>query len=204
MRHISKPIKFYAKVTLLVIAFSFLVYQSWGELGFIGIIPVFLVLGYLLGKVTCSKHLHGSGFWITLVLFCALNGFHSMIDGVSLSSLSWQQFTFVIVPHELVRQPMLYAIIWGMFIPFARPTWIKGLMALLAVTGMWILGVSLGAVTGDWIHTIEWIHPYLAGSIFLLGGDMLHHLLDEYRVVKTTAHEHNTFVPLHDTTLPQG
>ncbi len=184
MPFISKSIKFYLKVTLLVIAFSFLVYQSWSEIGFIGIIPLFLLAGYFLGKLTCSKHLHGFGFWITLTLFCALNGFHSMIDGVSLSQLSLQQFIFVITPHELVRQPMLYALIWGMMTPFNQPTWVKVITAIIAVTGMWILGVSLGSLAGDAIHAFEWTHPYLAGSIFLLGGDMLHHVWDEYRAIK--------------------
>ncbi len=204
MRYIKPSIKFYTKAILLGITFSFLVYQSWGELGFIGTIPVFLVLGYLLGKLTCSKHLHGSGFWITLILFCALNGFHSTIDGISLAGLRLSQFFLVVTPHELVRQPMLYAIIWGMLTPFKQPTWLKVLTAILAVTGTWIIGVSIGTITGEWIHTIEWIHPYIVGSIFLLGGDMLHHLLDEYRVVKNNAHEHNTLVSSHDATLHRG
>ncbi len=181
MLHISKNIKFYIKLILLGIAFSFLVYQSWNEIGFIGIIPLFLLAGYLLGKLTCSKHINGFGFWITLALFCGLNGFHSMIDGISLAGLTLGQFFLVVAPHELVRQPMLYAIIWGMLIPFGQPTWLKVLTAIIAVTGTWILGVSLGTITGGWIHTIEWIHPYIAGSIFLLGGDMLHHVWDEYK-----------------------
>jgi hypothetical protein len=185
MLHISKYSKFYIKLTLLVIAFAFLVYQSWDEIGFIGIIPLFLIAGYLLGKLTCSKHLHGSGFWITLALFCGLNGLHSMIDGISLSGLTIPQFFFVVLPHELVRQPMLYAIILGMLIPFDRPAWLKALTAIVAVTGTWVLGVSLGTMTGGWIHTIPWIHPYLAGSIFLLGGDMFHHVWDEYKSLKS-------------------
>lgn len=177
----SRIYQFYLKLFLLSIAFVFLIYQSWNEIGFIGIIPLFLLAGYLLGKLTCSKHIHGFGFWVTLVLFCGLNGFHSMIDGVSLSGLTLSQFAFVVAPHELVRQPMLYALIWGMLTPFNQPTWLKVLAAILAITGTWILGVSLGTLTGAWVHTIEWIHPYLAGSIFLLGGDMLHHVWDEYK-----------------------
>ncbi len=190
MLHISKSIKFYIKVTLLLAAFSFLIYQSWGELGFIGIIPLYLAAGYLLGKLTCSKHIHGFGFWITLILFCALNGFHSMIDGISLSSLTLHQFALVVTPHELVRQPMLYVIIWGMFLPFKQPFWIKVAASIFAVTGTWILGVSLGTITGEWISTISWIHPYISGSIFLLGGDMLHHVWDEYRNL-TSSKKHN-------------
>jgi hypothetical protein len=185
MQRIPIFIKFYSKVILLSIAFTFLVYQSWGELGFIGIIPVFLALGYLLGKLTCSKHLHGYGFLITIALFCTFNGFHSMIDGLSLSGFTFQQFIFVIIPHELVRQPMLYAIIWGMLLPFPKPLWTKIVVAIIAVTGTWVLGVILGTLAGHAVNSISWLHPYLAGSIFLLGGDMLHHLLDEYRVDRT-------------------
>lgn len=191
MLQISKTSKFCIKVILLIIAFSFLVFQSWGELSFVGIIPLFLIAGYFLGKLTCSKHLHGFGFWITLALFCGLNGFHSMIDGISLAGLTWQKFAFVVAPHELVRQPMLYAIIWGMLLPFKQPTWFKVLMAIIAVTGTWLLGVYLGTLTGEWIHTVEWIHPYIAGSIFLLGGDMLHHVWDEYKNLnKSEKHAH--------------
>lgn len=148
---------------------------------------LFLCAGYGIGKLTCSKHLHGFGWILTIILFCGLNGLHSMIDGISLLTITLKGFIFVILPHELIRQPMLYARILSIMNTFKLSMWIKLPIAAMAVTGTWILGVSLGTLTGEWIHTIEWIHSYLAGSSFLLAGDMIHHLRDEFKI-KPVAH----------------
>lgn len=168
----------------IAIAFLIIIAQSWGEITMWWIVPVFLVLGFLLGKITCSHHLKKFGFWITIILFSLLNTLHSMIDGVSLIHSASASGWAVILLHEIIRQPLLYVIIWGLLMPFTISKSAKGFWAFVAVTGTWILGLYLGRWFGAGLETMEWLHPYLAGSMFILAGDMIHHVWDTY------AHNH--------------
>jgi hypothetical protein len=163
---------------LIVVAFSLIIAQSWGEVTNAWMVVLFLGIGFILGKITCSTHLKKAGFWITIALFALLNIAHSMIDGISiLASTSFSIWTVVLL-HEIIRQPLLYVIMWGLLMPF-RATNMKRMVAtFFAVTGTWMLGMYLGSVVGTSIETIEWVHPYLAGSLFILAGDMIHHIWD--------------------------
>jgi hypothetical protein len=176
----KKTSLFWIKISLLSLAFGLIIYQSWGELGNIGMIPVFLIIGYLFGKLTCSNHLRNWGFWATFGLFALLNTIHSIIDGTSLSMITGANTFLVMVIHEIVRQPVLYIIILGLIAPFSLSKNHEILIAFISVTGTWIVGMILGNILGANIHDLSWIHPYVASSIFILAGDMIHHVWDEY------------------------
>lgn len=187
---ISKRAWFHIKLMLLVAAISLLVVQSWDELprsvfGIILLIALF-GLGYWFGKITCGEHVKKYGMRLTIAIFALLNVAHSMIDGISLSSLhsgAW----FPILAHETVRQTILYAILYEMLTPFKQSTTARIISLIVSVTGVWLIGLWIGDQAGSFLSTIEWLHPYLAAASFILIGDIFHHMLDEYKGLRKTA-----------------
>lgn len=143
------------------------------------LIPLFLILGFYFGKLTCSAHIRKFGFVITLMLFGLLNFLHSIIDGVTLLGFSEHYRTLALVGHELVRQPTLYLVIWIVLKPFTQKMWKKVLFAIIAVTGVWALGVGIGTLGGHYLEQFKSLDTFFEYSIFLFVGDIIHHLFDE-------------------------
>jgi hypothetical protein len=169
-------VKFIA-ITAIV---ALLIYQARADLGHVWMIPIYLVVGYLFGKLTCGTHSKWSGFWLTISIFVGLNFIHSMIDGIALQTIATGYRMLGVYSHELIRQPALYVVVWAMLGPFqTKRTW-KVLSAIVAVTGIWIMGISIGKIGGVYLNHIAGLHAFLAGSIFLFIGDIAHHLIDEW------------------------
>ncbi|MEI8223783.1 MAG: hypothetical protein WCG20_01525 [bacterium] len=140
---------------------------------------IFIILGYYLGKVTCNNHFKKSGIWITIAIFVLINGLHSLIDGVSLVGMSHWKVIGLMAGHELIRQPVLYALFLGMILPFNNLSrWARYGVAFLAVTGVWAVSVIIGSAFGNQlvhIQQFESLIPYLQ---FLFIGDVIHHVFD--------------------------
>lgn len=142
------------------------------------LIVLFLGLGYLLGKITCNNHFKNSGIWITIIIFVLINGLHSLIDGISLVGMSHYKVLGLMAGHELIRQPVLYALFLGMILPFAAKRWARHGLAFLAVTGVWAIAVGIGSYFGnELVHLAQFENfvPYLQ---FLFIGDVIHHVID--------------------------
>ena len=168
----------FIKIPLLIAAIVLLTIQSWGEITNWWIVIGFLVIGYVFGLITCSPHVRKYGLVMTLGLFALLNLTHSLIDGVTLVSKT-KDLWLAILAHELVRQTSLYAIISEALSPFIKKTWILIITAIISVTGIWLLGIFIGSMTSQAIVHIGWLDPYLPMMMFILVGDMIHHVVDE-------------------------
>lgn len=172
------------KTILVVVVFSILIYHMWSEFSHYWIIPIYLIVGYYFGKVTCGTHSKKYGLWLTLGLFVLLNFLHSLIDGVLLTSITTSYRNIAIYSHELIRQPALYVIIWSMFTPFTTKTTYKVILSVLAVTGIWAVGMYTGTILGSMIDTFSKFDIYLAMTIFIFAGDIIHHLIDDVHHLK--------------------
>lgn len=154
------------------------------------LIIVFLILGYLLGKITCNSHFKKSGVWITIAIFIIINGLHSMIDGISLVGLGHVQAISLMIGHELLRQPILYALFLGMIAPFSMKKSMRYLSAFGAVTVVWYITVLIGSRFGQELATLssfETVVPYLQ---FLFIGDIIHHVVDWFSHKYGKGHAH--------------
>lgn len=139
---------------------------------------VALILGYGFGMVTCGAHMKKFGFWLTIAVFVALNFLHSLVDGVAFHGLSSAVKYAAVFGHELIRQPMLYAIVIAMLRPFSISPKKEWGIAIVAVTGIWLAGFLAGsAVSG----TLVGFEPFLGAGLYFFLGDIVHHLVDQYR-----------------------
>jgi hypothetical protein len=180
---------FFAFKTILIVAvFGILIYHMWSEFSHYWLIPIYLVIGYYFGKITCGTHSKRYGLWLTLGLFILLNFLHSLIDGVLLTSISTTYRSIAVYSHELIRQPALYIVIWSMLQPFTAKSAYKIILSILAVTGIWILGTYAGTLLGSTIHSLSKFDVYLAMTIFIFAGDIIHHLIDDFRHLKGHSH----------------
>lgn len=140
---------------------------------------IFLVLGYYLGKITCNSHFKKSGIWITIAIFILINGLHSLIDGVSLVGLSHGKALGLMAGHELIRQPVLYALFLGMILPFSNLSrWARYGIAFLAVTGVWAISVVIGSLFGNQLVHLTQFESLVPYFQFLFIGDVIHHIFD--------------------------
>lgn len=155
------------------------------------LVPLMLAFGFFFGKLTCDINLKNAGLFITIGFFALLNFIHSMIDGVALLELSTLQRFLGIAGHEIIRQPALYLLVFGILEPF-RVSWKKKLgLALLAVTGVWALGFFVGQYGGGLVEQSEIFHAIIGYSIFFFIGDILHHLYDHFEHHRQNhAHSH--------------
>jgi len=141
-------------------------------------IILFLGLGYFLGKVTCNAHFKRGGFWATLILFAIINALHSFIDGASLTGTKAYEAFWLMIGHELIRQPVLYGIFLGIIAPFTH-SWVSRIsIAVLAVTGVWAAAAFLGTLFGAELASITALEPYLIYFQYLFIGDIIHHVVD--------------------------
>lgn len=171
---------YWLKTVLIIVAFAFILAEPFSE-AIVWTIPLFLIIGYLFGKATCSQHLRSQGIWITLGVFAFLNGIHSVIDGTLVASLPGTNQWLAMLLHEVIRQPLLYIIVWELLAPFARSRMFRIAASIVTVTGTWIAGMVVGGAIGVDLGSITGLHPWIAGAMFILAGDVIHHLIDEYR-----------------------
>lgn len=173
---------YFIKLILITIAIGFLLLHIhdgliWSN---IPLIISYLALGFWFGKITCSMHSKKAGFWVTVSLFILLNLFHSLIDGVTLTGLSALYKNIAIYSHELLRQPALYVVFWSMLQPFLMTKTRKIGISIIAITGVWILGMYLGTLFATSLQELEINDVFLELSIFIFIGDIIHHLYDEF------------------------
>ncbi len=173
---------YFAKLILILAAIIVLLVgtQAFSKASNIIIIVPYLIIGYLFGKLTCSVHSKKTGIWITVIVFVALNLIHSLIDGLTLTTIAIEYRNLAIYSHELIRQPALYVLFWAMLTPFNIHTVKKILLSVLAVTGIWILGMSIGTSGGYILGNLHIADKFLSLSIFIFIGDILHHLYDDF------------------------
>ncbi len=183
----KKLITYAFKLLLILGAIGFVLYSGKGDFENLWTIPLYLIAGYYFGKVTCGTHSKKMGFAATLVLFGILNIVHSLIDGLALVGIANNYRSLAIASHELIRQPALYVIVWATLQPFQVPWVQKVLFSFLMVTGIWALGTAIGMFAGGSIQQIPEIHGFLTCSIFIFVGDIVHHMMDEFRHVRKTA-----------------
>lgn len=141
---------------------------------------IFVILGYILGKITCNAHFKRAGIWITLVVFALINGLHSFIDGVSLAGFESGQGILFMLGHEVLRQPLLYAVFFAMVAPFTLSRTFRYGGAFIAVTAVWIVTAVLGAKTGSHIVGLASFEPIVHYLQYLFVGDIIHHMVDYF------------------------
>ena len=169
------------KSLFISIALAILLYHMKDDLKKIWTIPLYLILGFYFGKLTCGTHSKKVGFAATLFMFGTLNFVHSFIDGVALISFSGQYRNAAMYSHEVIRQPALYVVLCATLQPFGGSRFQRAIVALMLVTGVWLLGVEAGKIGGQFIKQWERVSDLLGCSIFLFVGDICHHLFDEFQ-----------------------
>lgn len=141
-------------------------------------IIAFLLLGYTLGKITCNTHFKKSSLWITFFIFATINALHSFIDGAILVGTPGREIIWVMVAHEIIRQPALYALFLGITAPFTMSRSMRLFSALLVVTGIWAIAFILGTQFGGELNKIKSIEPFIDYFKYLFIGDIIHHVVD--------------------------
>lgn len=170
----------WAKPLLIGLGILVLLFTAEIESEMFWLVPVMLVFGFFFGKFTCDINLKNAGLFITIGFFALLNFIHSTIDGVALLELSTLQRFLGIAGHEIIRQPALYLLVFGILEPFHLSGKKKFGFALLAVTGVWVLGLLAGQYGGGLVEQSEIFHAIIGYSIFFFIGDIVHHLYDHF------------------------
>ncbi|MCX6757515.1 MAG: hypothetical protein NTZ44_01365 [Candidatus Nomurabacteria bacterium] len=188
--NIKKYISF--NIIAIVTAISIILATSihWDEvLNNIFLVIFITIVGYIFGELTCHFHSKGKGFILTLGIFILFNLAHSTIDGIS-----WNNNIIAVFLHELVRQPVLFLLLWGLLIPFTeiKKGW-KILTCIFSVSLVWIVGLILGVSIHGFATKIETWHGIIELLVFLLIGDLIHHLVEESKKdgkIETCDHNH--------------
>ena len=148
------------------------------------LIFILLFTGYYLGKITCSVHLKNTSIAVTLLVFILMNIVHSFIDGISFTGQSFFYWLSAVGGHEAIRQPTLYIVLWAILLPVAISNYLKMVVCFFAVTGAWFLGIWLGKISGASVSHLYNVAEWVGYSIFLFIGDIAHHLIDQYSIIK--------------------
>jgi|GEM_PF-2231254 len=175
---------YYAKVLGMTVAVFLLLAKSDQHFGNPALVFLLLSAGYYLGKITCSVHLKNTGLGITLLVFLLMNIIHSFIDGISFTGQPLRYCLGAIGAHEAIRQPTLYLILWGILQPSGMSKSVKMLFCFVVVTGAWLVGIGLGKMGGASFAHIHDFAEWIGYSLFLFIGDIAHHLIDQYRLIK--------------------
>jgi hypothetical protein len=183
-RILSQKQIYYAKVIFIAMAVSFLLLK--GEQHFYNPFLILALLsgGYYLGKITCSVHLKNTSMGITIFVFILMNIVHSFIDGISITGQPFLYWLGAAGGHELIRQPTLYIILWAILLPASISGFFKALICILSVTIAWLIGIWLGKISGASVSHLYPVGEWIGYSIFIFIGDIAHHLIDQYRLVK--------------------
>ncbi len=174
-----------SSIALLAVLVLAVTHFEYGGLQTILFALIALGIGYWLGSWTCHLHKRQGGFWVTILVFVVLNLLHSMIDGASIGGISSSASGIAVLSHELARQPALYIVLWGMLAPFIAHKPYRLLIVPLAVTGVWILGAYTGYELFFHINQAVWLEPIADMALFLFLGDILHHIYEEYRKLRS-------------------
>lgn len=182
MKKASHNTFYFAKLALMLAAIVVLVVgtDAVRDTSNILIIISYLIIGYIFGMITCNIHSKKTGAWITFLFFALLNMIHSLIDGITLTTIAIEYRNLAIYSHELIRQPALYVFFWAMLSPFNVHAVNKVFISILAVTGIWLLGMHLGTSGGYLLGNLHIADKFLSLSIFIFIGDILHHLYDDF------------------------
>jgi len=175
---------YFAKTVCIISAVILLLLKSEQHYTNPLVILALLYGGYYLGKITCSVHLKNMSLGITLTVFVLMNIVHSFIDGISFIGQSFIYWMSAVGGHEAIRQPMLYIILWTMLQPVIKSNYIKVFVCFVAVTGTWFAGIWLGKVSGSSISHLYNTAKWVSYTIFLFIGDIAHHLIDQYSIIK--------------------
>jgi hypothetical protein len=179
------PIKiYYAKVSGITAAIVLLILNSEQHFTKPLLIIALMCAGYYLGKITCSVHLKNTGIGITILVFVLMNAIHSFIDGISFSGQSFFYWLAAVGGHEAIRQPTLYIVLWAILQPVETNNFVKFAVCFISVTVVWFIGIWLGKIGGSSLSHIYNVADWIGYSIFLFIGDIVHHLIDQYHIVK--------------------
>ena len=140
-------------------------------------IIAFFVAGFLIGKATCNPYKEGFGLLITVIMIVVINGTHSMIDGMSLVSVSPVYGAWTLLIHEGLRQTFLYLSFFTIVKRFRLNRAIRFIVGFLSITGIWMLGSCAGYFLATCISALPWIKPAADYLHFLIVGDLIHHAL---------------------------
>ncbi len=147
-------------------------------------IAITIGLGYWIGMWTCHFHKRQQGLWVTVAIFVLLNLLHSMIDGASIGGMESFAAGIAVLTHELARQPVLYLVLWGMLAPFIVRR--RLVVVPIAVTGVWLVGAYMGYQLFTQVNDTPWLANVAHLSLFLFMGDIIHHVLEEYKKLRTS------------------
>jgi hypothetical protein len=175
---------YFAKAVCIISAIVLLLLKSEQHYSNPLVILALLCAGYYLGKITCSVHLTNMSLGITLIIFILMNIAHSFIDGISFIGQSFTYWITAVGGHEAIRQPMLYIILWAMLQPVVTNNYVKILVCFFAVTVTWLVGIWLGKVCGSSISHLYNAANWVGYTIFLFIGYIVHHLIDQYNLIK--------------------
>jgi hypothetical protein len=175
---------YFAKALFIIAAIALLLLKS--EQHFVNPIAIFALLfaGYYLGKITCSIHFRNMGIGITLLVFILMNIIHSFFDGISFTGQSFFYWVSAVGGHEAIRQPALYVILWAILQPVIKSNFLKIFVCFSVVTGIWFAGIWLGTLSGASVSHFSGAAAWVRYSIFLFIGDIAHHLVDQYSIMK--------------------
>lgn len=183
-RLFSSEKAYYVKTFIISIAIGVLLLKSEQHFSNPLLIGALLCGGYYLGKITCSVHLKNASIGITVFVFIMMNLVHSFFDGISFNGRSFSYWLGAVGGHELIRQPTLYVMLWAMIQPVNTTAYLKISICILAVTGMWAVGIWLGKISGSSLAHLSTVADWVGYSIFLFIGDIVHHVIDQYALLK--------------------
>jgi hypothetical protein len=175
---------YYLKILFISAAILLLLLKSEQHYSNILLVTPLLFGGYYLGKVTCSIHFKNLGVGITILVFILMNVVHSFIDGVSFSGQAFFYWLGAIGGHELIRQPTLYIVLWAILQPIESNKFVKIIICFISVTIVWLIGIWLGKLSGASVSHLYNFANWIGYSIFLFVGDIVHHLADQYSILK--------------------
>jgi hypothetical protein len=175
---------YYGKILFIALAILLLLLRSEQHYSNLLLVIALLCGGYYLGKITCSVHFKNMSIGITMLMFIVMNVVHSFIDGISFSGQPFFYWLGAVGGHEIIRQPTLYIVLWTILQPIESEKYIKIIICVLSVTIAWLLGIWLGKISGASVSHLYQTAEWVGYSIFLFIGDIVHHLIDQYSIVK--------------------
>jgi len=179
------PIRlYYIKIVFITTALLLLLLKSEQHYSSLLVVLALLCGGYYLGKITCSVHLKNMSIGITMLVFVLMNMAHSFIDGISFTGQSLYYWLGAVGGHELIRQPTLYVVLWAILQPIESDNFVKIVICFICITVTWIIGIWLGEISGASVSRLYNVTGWVGYSIFLFIGDIVHHLIDQYNLIK--------------------
>lgn len=174
---------FWIKLTVVAIAIALLFLKSDSSYSNIPLIIALLPAGYYLGKLTCGVHFKTAGIQLTIAVFVLMNLVHSFTDGVSFTGQPVIYWLSAVGAHEIIRQPALYFVLWALLRPAALSKPAMVFICIICVTITWVCGLLAGAISSLDVQHLSIVAKWAGYSIFLFVGDIVHHFVDQYRMI---------------------